>query len=279
MSLHFSPPSLYLICPLVDVIHSIMIIHRVDVLGEAPGKIGEPASVEAVLEAEEAQNQPQAAATGNNNGGAAANPYNAAPRGAGGAARGGAANGGGRSNAGGQRTTSNTSNGSSSHPIYPIEGLSPYQNKWTIKARCTSKSDVRHWSNQKGEGKLFSFNLLDDSGEIKVTGFNDAVDNFYNLIEEGKVYFLSKARIGIAKKQFNNVANEYEITLDGNSEISLCTDTENVPQVKYDFIDLSSLDQKEPNSIIDVIAVVKDVAEISQITSKATQKPVSCGRV
>lgn len=279
MSLHFSPPSLYLICPLVDVIHSIMIIHRVDVLGEAPGKIGEPASVEAVLEAEEAQNQPQAAATGNNNGGAAANPYNAAPRGAGGAARGGAANGGGRSNAGGQRTTSNTSNGSSSHPIYPIEGLSPYQNKWTIKARCTSKSDVRHWSNQKGEGKLFSFNLLDDSGEIKVTGFNDAVDNFYNLIEEGKVYFLSKARIGIAKKQFSNVANEYEITLDGNSEISLCTDTENVPQVKYDFIDLSSLDQKEPNSIIDVIAVVKDVAEISQITSKATQKPVSCGRV
>lgn len=107
------------------------------------------------------------------------------------------------------------------HPIYPIEGLSPYQNKWTIKARVTNKSDIRHWSNARGEGKLFSVTFLDETGEIKATGFNDAVDQFYNLLEEGKVYFVSKARVGIAKRQFSNVNNEYEITLENSSEISL----------------------------------------------------------
>lgn len=107
------------------------------------------------------------------------------------------------------------------HPIYPIEGLSPYQNKWTIKARVTNKSDIRHWSNARGEGKLFSVTFLDETGEIKATGFNDAVDQFYNLLEEGKVYFVSKARVGIAKRQFSNVNNEYEITLESSTEINL----------------------------------------------------------
>lgn len=56
-------------------------------------------------------------------------------------------------------------------------------------------------------------------GEIRATGFNEAVDNFYNLLEEGKVFFVSRARINVAKKQFNNVNNEYEITFDQNTEV------------------------------------------------------------
>ena len=35
--------------------------------------------------------------------------------------------------------------------------------RWTIKARVTQKSDIRHWSNNKGDGQLFSVNLLDES--------------------------------------------------------------------------------------------------------------------
>ena len=42
-----------------------------------------------------------------------------------------------------------------------------FQNKWTIKARVTHKSDIRRWSNARGEGHLFSFDLVDESGEIR----------------------------------------------------------------------------------------------------------------
>lgn len=60
---------------------------------------------------------------------------------------------------------------------------------------------------------------MDETGEIRATGFNDQVDAFYNLLEEGKVFFISKARINIAKKQFSNVNNEYEITFENQTEI------------------------------------------------------------
>ncbi len=35
------------------------------------------------------------------------------------------------------------------------------QNKWMIKARVSSKGDVRRYNGKKGEGKVFSFDVVD----------------------------------------------------------------------------------------------------------------------
>lgn len=103
--------------------------------------------------------------------------------------------------------------------IYPIEGLSPYQNNWTIKARVTQKSEIKTWSNPRGEGKLFNVTLMDDSGEIRATGFNLVCDELYPRLEEGKVYYISKARVNLAKKKFSNVNNDYELGFERNTEV------------------------------------------------------------
>lgn len=55
--------------------------------------------------------------------------------------------------------------------------------RWVIKVRVTSKSNIRTWSNSRGEGKLFSMDLIDESGEIRCTAFRDQCDKFYNMIE------------------------------------------------------------------------------------------------
>lgn len=109
--------------------------------------------------------------------------------------------------------------GGSRSSIYPIEGLSPYQNNWTIKARVTQKSDMKTWSNARGEGKLFNVTLMDESGEIRATAFNLVADDLYPRLEEGKVYYISKARVNLAKKKFSNLANDYELALEKNTEI------------------------------------------------------------
>ena len=104
--------------------------------------------------------------------------------------------------------------------LYPIEALSPYAHRWTIKARVVFKSEIKTWHNKNGEGKLFSVNFLDDSGEIRATGFNDAVDSWYGVLEEGKVFYVSSpCRVQMAKKQFSNVNNDYELTFEKDTVI------------------------------------------------------------
>lgn len=60
---------------------------------------------------------------------------------------------------------------------------------------------------------------MDESGEIRGTGFNQVVDELYNRLEEGKVYFLSKARVNLAKKKYSNIANDYELSFEKSTEI------------------------------------------------------------
>lgn len=158
--------------------------------------------------------------------------------------------------------------------IYPIEGLSPFQHKWTIKARVTSKSDIKTWHKPTGEGKLFSVNLLDESGEIKATGFNDQCDAFYDVLQEGSVYYISSpCRVQLAKKQFSNLPNDYEITFERDTRIEKAEDQSNVPQVRFNFCTIQELQNVEKDNTVDVIGVLKDVGQVDQITSKTSGKP------
>jgi len=65
--------------------------------------------------------------------------------------------------------------------IRPINSINPFQNKWVIKARVMAKPAVRNWSNARGDGKLFSMDLKDKSGEIRATAFNDEANNSYYI--------------------------------------------------------------------------------------------------
>ena len=172
--------------------------------------------------------------------------------------------------------TNNASSGGSHGNIYPIEALSPYAHRWTIKARCVHKGDVKTWHNKNGEGKLFSVNFLDETGEIRATGFNDAVDQWYDVLQEGSVYYVSSpCRVQLAKKQFSNVNNDYELTFEKDTGIEKAEDAEGVPQVHFNFTSLADLQNVQKDSTIDCIGVLSEVAEVSEVVSKTTSKPYS----
>jgi len=158
--------------------------------------------------------------------------------------------------------------------IHPIEGISPFTHKWTIKARVTVKSDIKTWHKSTGEGKLFSVNLLDESGEIKATGFNDQCDAFYDLLQEGSVYYISTpCRVQLAKKQFSNLPNDYEITFERETVIEKADDQSSVPQMKFNFCNIQALQDVEKDNTVDVIGVLKEVGEVSEIISKKDGRP------
>lgn len=158
---------------------------------------------------------------------------------------------------------------SSGAHITPISQLNMYQNRWTIKARLTSKSDIRTWSNAKGEGSLFSIELLDSSGtDIRATFFKEAVDKFYNMLEVNKVYTFSGGRLKVANMQWNTCKSQFEITFDQNSEIHLDNDTGEIQEQLYDFTKLAGVENVEANKNIDVLAVVKTVSDPATLISK-----------
>ncbi len=59
--------------------------------------------------------------------------------------------------------------------------------RWTIKARVSNKGAIRTYENARGPGKLFSCDLVDQSGEIRATAFNAECDKFHSLLEIGEV--------------------------------------------------------------------------------------------
>lgn len=158
--------------------------------------------------------------------------------------------------------------------IHPINSLSPYQNKWTIRARVVNKAPVRTWTNQRGEGKLFSMDLLDESGEIRATAFNSECDKFFDMIELNKVYFITRGSIKTANKKFSNLNNDYELTLSSDSQIFPCHDFDDsqMPALKFNFIELSKVKDVDVDGIVDVIGVCQTAGELTMLMSKTTRK-------
>jgi len=162
------------------------------------------------------------------------------------------------------------------HKIFGISSLNPYQNKWSIKARVTNKSAIRTYSNARGEGKLFNFELLDATGEIRCSGFNEQVDKFYDMLQIDNVYYISKAQLKTANKQYSRLANDYEMTMTGETMIEPCNDqVENLPTIQLNIVPLSDLGDKSANDMVDVIGIVKSVGEVSTIVTKATNKELT----
>lgn len=155
-------------------------------------------------------------------------------------------------------------------PIFPVSELSPYHQKWTIKARVTSKSQTRTFRKGSGDGKVFSVDLLDaEGGEVRASFFNEAADMYSSVLEVGKVFRLSGGNVKIANRQYNATNNSYELSFDRNARIEADSDDTAIATIRYNFVDLRTLQSKNLPCNVDLCAVVKSYRESTSLTSKA----------
>jgi replication factor A1 len=94
------------------------------------------------------------------------------------------------------------------------------------------------------------------------------------MLQEGSVFYISSpCQVKLAKKQFSNLNNDYELTFERDTRIEKAEDQTDVPQVRYNFTTIGDLQSVEKDTTIDTVGILKEVGEVNQIVSKTTSKP------
>ncbi|KRX86273.1 Replication protein A 70 kDa DNA-binding subunit [Trichinella pseudospiralis] len=134
--------------------------------------------------------------------------------------------------------------------IFPIISLSPYQSKWCIRARVTRKTDIRNWSNKRGDGKLFSVDLMDESGEIRATAFNQECDRFFSVLQPKQLAF------------------------SGETQIEPCKDESvyKLPSLLFRFVKFDKIPRTNRKQLIDILGVVEKIGELEHKVARASQR-------
>lgn len=93
---------------------------------------------------------------------------------------------------------------------------------------------------------------MDESGEIRLTGFKDMVDKYYDYVQIDKIYYISKCQLKPANKQYSTLKNDYEMTMTPETLIQECQDVDdsNIPQVQYNFVTIDNLETAKPNDFV-----------------------------
>jgi replication factor A1 len=115
---------------------------------------------------------------------------------------------------------------------------------------------VRTYKNQKGEGRVGSIDLLDSSGDIRGTFFNDECDRWMSTLAVNTVYKIKGGQIKQANRQYNNCKSDCEITFGRDTVFEPLGDAD-APKITYNFLKIEEIEQVEPGRPIDILAIVQ----------------------
>jgi len=142
-----------------------------------------------------------------------------------------------------------------------LKQLTTFSRDFIIFVRILKKSEIKVF-NTRQSGKFFYFIVLDkDENEMQCTCFNKAVDKFFDMISEGKIYEIKGGYVKINDKKFTTIKSDYKIVLDENSVITEKKDDGRIKTNNLKIIKISEIQNINLYSIIDLCAFVLDIGE------------------
>lgn len=136
----------------------------------------------------------------------------------------------------------------------------------------TSKGQIRTFQSKKeggDAGKVFSVELLDcEGGEIKASLFNNAVDQFGEMLQVGKCFTFSRGTLKVANRQYSTLNHRYELTFDRDAAVKEVNDDASIDTMKLHICDLRSVQAKILPANVDLCGVVVSFKAPLPFTSK-----------
>jgi replication factor A1 len=153
-----------------------------------------------------------------------------------------------------------------------IRNIHCSEKPWTIKGRVINKSNFRTFSSQKGEGCLFSVEVQDGTGIIRIILFGQKAEMYHPLIEVNKIYIFAKLWAKTANRDYNKLPSEYELKFNHDSIIEERDEEVSIPHIEYNFVPIAKMIDYPGSKDVDVAAVIRSVGEVSTIFAQASQK-------
>lgn len=159
-----------------------------------------------------------------------------------------------------------------------ISDLNSYLTKWTIRARVCSKGEMKTWTNNRGSGRCFSFELLDaGGGQIRATTFGDLADRYFEILSINSVYEFSNGQlkpIDRSKSWNRNCTHSCEYILTKDTEVQRVADDGTAPRERFNFKKIRDIAAMEANDPADLLGIVVEVSPTSEVSAKKTGKTV-----
>lgn len=114
---------------------------------------------------------------------------------------------------------------------------------WTLKARVFAKWPTRSYNGQYRSGKVFSFDICDDSSEIRVTAFDQNCENWRDKLTVGQVYRIAHGDVLLADPQYNALKHPFYIRLVKQTTIEPIANVPlvDIPLIHVQLVKISSL--------------------------------------
>jgi len=142
--------------------------------------------------------------------------------------------------------------------------------RWRFIGRVTKKNTVRQfkYKAKEGEGQLFSAEIVDREGtETRITFFGEAVNKFYDLLEDGQMYSFSGGRVKAADKRWCSC--EIEITFDERCQITRVNEDSSCPQIICNPRPIAEIEPLAASGgSVDVVAIVSEAEPAVDVNTK-----------
>ncbi|KAG4078942.1 hypothetical protein HA402_010894 [Bradysia odoriphaga] len=155
--------------------------------------------------------------------------------------------------------------------VTPIKQLLPGTQPY-IRARIIIKSDKHSFTNEKGDGIMSTLDLIDDSGEIRLSAFGTCVHQLYDCVEVDKIYYFSNVRVSCSTCKPEIIqTNQYTLTCTDTTKV-LLDSRDDLPHLSFNFEPLSAVDIKEKHDVMDIIGICRSMGPLEDVTLKNLER-------